>query len=116
MEISHLASKINVIKSDTNMTESIQKKISEISINGLPKLVRLWQILIKSFEELKYAPNEEQACSSLGAYFNSSKLLIKICHNLTSFGNPFIEISEIFFWIDSVILVSDLITLIFDAK
>ena len=30
LEISHLASKINVIKSDINMTESIQNKISEI--------------------------------------------------------------------------------------
>ena len=71
LEISHLASKINVIKSDTNMTESIQKKISEISTNGLPKLVRLWQILIKSFEELKYAPNEEQA---------GSMAIIKLCY------------------------------------
>ena len=71
METSHLASKINVIKSDTNMTESIQKKISEISTNGLPKLVRLWQILIKSFEELKYAPNEEQA---------GSMAIIKLCY------------------------------------
>ena len=71
LEISHLASKINVIKSDTNMTESIQKKISEISTNGLPKLVRLWQILIKSFEELKYAPNEEQA---------GSMTIIKLCY------------------------------------
>merc|ERR1711991_7279 len=71
LEISHLASKINVIKSDTNMAESIQKKISEISTNGLPKLVRLWQILIKSFEELKYAPNEEQA---------GSMAIIKLCY------------------------------------
>ncbi len=71
LEISHLASKINVIKSDTNMTESIQKKISKISTNGLPKLVRLWQILIKSFEELKYAPNEEQA---------GSMAIIKLCY------------------------------------
>ena len=71
LEISHLASKINVIKSDTNMTESIQKKISEISTNGLPKLVRLWQILIKSIEELKYAPNEEQA---------GSMAIIKLCY------------------------------------
>ena len=71
LEISHLASKINVIKSDTNMNESIQKKISEISTNGLPKLVRLWQILIKSFEELKYAPNEEQA---------GSMAIIKLCY------------------------------------
>ncbi len=71
LEISHLASKINVIESDTNMTESIQKKISEISANGLPKLVRLWQILIKSFEELKYAPNEEQA---------GSMAIIKLCY------------------------------------
>ena len=71
LEITHLASKINVIKSDTNMTESIQKKISEISTNGLPKLVRLWQILIKSFEELKYAPNEEQA---------GSMAIIKLCY------------------------------------
>ena len=53
------------------MTESIQKKISEISTNGLPKLVRLWQILIKSFEELKYAPNEEQA---------GSMAIIKLCY------------------------------------
>ncbi len=71
LEIGHLASKINVIKSDTNMTETIQKKISEISTNGLPKLVRLWQILIKSFEELKYAPNEEQA---------GSMAIIKLCY------------------------------------
>ncbi len=71
LEISHLASKINVIKSDTNMTESIQKKISKFSTNGLPKLVRLWQILIKSIEELKYAPNEEQA---------GSMAVIKLCY------------------------------------
>ena len=71
MEISHLASKINVIESDTNMTEPIQKKISEFSTNGLPKLVRLWQILIKSIEELKYAPNEVQA---------GSMAIIKLCY------------------------------------
>ncbi len=71
LEISHLASKINVIKSDNSKTEPTQKKISEISKNGLPKLVRLWQILIKSFEELKYAPNEQQA---------GSMAIIKLCY------------------------------------
>ncbi len=71
LEINHLASKINVIKSDINMTETIEKKISEISTHGLPKLVRIWQILIKSFEELKYAPNEEQA---------GSMAIIKLCY------------------------------------
>ena len=71
LEICHYASKINVIKTDINMTELMQEKISEISTNGLPKLVRLWQILIKSFKELKYAPNEEQA---------GSMAIIKLCY------------------------------------
>ena len=71
LEINHLASKINVVEKDSNMTESMQKKISEISTNGLPKLLRLWQILIKSFEELKLAPNEEQA---------GSMAIIKLCY------------------------------------
>ncbi len=71
LEICHLASKINVTKSYTNINETMEKKISQISTNGLPKLVRLWQILIKSFEELKYAPNEEQA---------GSMAIIKLCY------------------------------------
>ena len=40
-----------------------QKDILNISSFGLPKLVKAWQILIKSIEELKYAPNEEQSGS-----------------------------------------------------
>ena len=71
LEISHLASRISVIKFDPNITEALQKSISEISSHGLPKLVKLWQILIKSVEELRYAPNEQQA---------GSMAIIKLCY------------------------------------
>ena len=80
LEISHLASRINVIKIDTNMTESLHKSISEISSHGLPKLVKFWQILIKSVEELRYAPNEQQA---------GSMAIIKLC-----FGSQMPDPSE----------------------
>ena len=70
LEVCHLASKLNVIKVDTNIPETIQKDILHISSFGLPKLVKAWQILIKSIEELKYAPNEEQS---------GSMAIIKLC-------------------------------------
>jgi len=59
-----------VIKVDTNIPEPIQKDILNIASFGLPKLVKAWQILIKSIEELRYAPNEEQS---------SSMTIIKLC-------------------------------------
>ena len=71
MEISHLASRISVIKFDPNITEALQVSISKISSYGLPKIVKFWQILIKSVEELRYAPNEQQA---------GSMAIIKLCY------------------------------------
>ena len=70
LEVCHLASKLNVIKVDASIPETIQKDILNISSFGLPKLVKAWQILIKSIEELKYAPNEEQS---------GSMTIIKLC-------------------------------------
>ena len=70
LEVCHLASKLNVIKVDTNIPETIQKDILNIASFGLPKLVKAWQILIKSIEELRYAPNEEQS---------GSMTIIKLC-------------------------------------
>jgi DNA polymerase III subunit gamma/tau len=70
LEVCHLASKLNVIKVDKNIPELIQKDILNISSFGLPKLVKAWQILIKSIEELRYAPNEEQS---------GSMTIIKLC-------------------------------------
>ena len=70
LEVCHLASKLNVIKVDTNIPEPIQKDILNIASFGLPKLVKAWQILIKSIEELRYAPNEEQS---------GSMTIIKLC-------------------------------------
>ena len=71
LEICHLASKINVIKSDPFIPEANQKKIENISNYGLPKLVKLWQVLIKSIEELRYAPNQEQS---------GSMTILKLCY------------------------------------
>ena len=71
LEISHLASRVNIIKFDPNITESLQESISKISSHGLPKIVKFWQILIKSVEELRYAPNEQQA---------GSMAIIKLCY------------------------------------
>ncbi len=71
LEISHLASRINIIKFDPNITETLQLSISQISSHGLPKIVKFWQILIKSVEELRYAPNEQQA---------GSMAIIKLCY------------------------------------
>ena len=45
--------------------------VSKISSHGLPKIVKFWQILIKSVEELRYAPNEQQA---------GSMAIIKLCY------------------------------------
>ena len=55
-------------------------------------------------------------CSSFGAYFNSSILLIKICQALTSLGRPNDEIFKISFWIVSGMLASTLITFNLEAK
>ena len=71
LEICHLASKINVIKSDPFIPEANQKKTENISNYGLPKLVKLWQVLIKSIEELRYAPNQEQS---------GSMTILKLCY------------------------------------
>tara|TARA_B110000902_G_scaffold116398_1_gene136532 strand:- start:226 stop:1824 length:1599 start_codon:yes stop_codon:yes gene_type:complete len=70
LEVCHYASKINIIKVDESLSESFQKKIYDISQYGLPKLVRLWQVLIKGVEELRYAPSESQT---------GSMIIIKLC-------------------------------------
>ena len=71
LEVCHYASKLNVIKVDNSLSESFQKTILNLSSYGLPKLVRLWQILIKGIEELRYAPSEYQA---------GSMIIIKLCY------------------------------------
>ncbi len=71
LEISHLASRVSIIKFDPNITEALQVSVSKISSHGLPKIVKFWQILIKSVEELRYAPNEQQA---------GSMAIIKLCY------------------------------------
>jgi len=71
LEICHLASKMNVIKDEINKDDSYQERISNIAKNNLTKLVNFWQILIKSIEEIRYAPNQEQA---------GSMAIIKLCY------------------------------------
>ena len=71
LEVSHYASKLNVIKVDDSLSEAFQEKIQNIASYGLPKIVRLWQILIKGIEELRYAPSENQA---------GSMIIIKLCY------------------------------------
>ena len=71
LEVCHHASKLNVIKADNSLSEAFQEKIQNIASYGLPKIVRLWQILIKGIEELRYAPSESQA---------GSMIIIKLCY------------------------------------
>ena len=71
LEICHIASKMNVIKEEINQDDSYQERISNIAKNNLTKLVNFWQILIKSIEEIRYAPNQEQA---------GSMAIIKLCY------------------------------------
>ena len=78
LEVCHHASKLNIIKVDDSLSESLQKNIQNISQYGLPKLVKLWQILIKGIEELRYAPSESQA---------GSMIIIKLCY-ATSLPDP----------------------------
>ena len=78
LEVCHHASKLNIIKVDDSLSESLQKNIQNISQYGLPKLVKLWQILIKGIEELRYAPSETQA---------GSMIIIKLCY-ATSLPDP----------------------------
>jgi DNA polymerase III gamma/tau subunit len=62
---------MNVIKEEINKDDSYQERISNIAKNNLTKLVNFWQILIKSIEEIRYAPNQEQA---------GSMAIIKLCY------------------------------------
>ena len=78
LEICHYASKINILKIDESLSESFQKNIQKISEYGLPKLVRIWQILIKGIEELRYASSETQV---------GSMIIIKLCY-ATSLPDP----------------------------
>ena len=78
LEVCHHASKLNIIKVDKNLSESMQKNIYKISQYGLSKLVRLWQILMKGIEELRYAPSESQV---------GSMIIIKLCY-ATSLPDP----------------------------
>ena len=71
LEICHLASKMNVIKEEVSENDHFQKRISNLATNNLTKLVNFWQILIKSIEEIRYAPNQEQA---------GSMAIIKLCY------------------------------------
>ena len=48
-----------------------KKRISNLATNNLTKLVNFWQILIKSIEEIRYAPNQDQA---------GSMAIIKLCY------------------------------------
>ena len=78
LEVCHHASKLNIIKFDDSLSESLQKDILNISQYGLPKLVRLWQVLIKGIEEFRYAPSETQV---------GSMIIIKLCY-ATSLPDP----------------------------
>ena len=71
LEICHSASKLNVTKGKINSNDFFEEQISKISCNDLSKLVNFWQILIKSTEEIRYAPNQEQA---------GSMTIIKLCY------------------------------------
>ena len=71
LEICHLASKMNVIKEEVSENDHFQKRISNLATNNLTKLVNFWQILIKSIEEIRYAPNQDQA---------GSMAIIKLCY------------------------------------
>ena len=71
LEICHLASKMNVIKEEASENDHFQKRISNLATNNLTKLVNFWQILIKSIEEIRYAPNQDQA---------GSMAIIKLCY------------------------------------
>ena len=71
LEICHLASKMNVIKEDISDNDHFQKRIYNLATNNLTKLVNFWQILIKSIEEIRYAPNQDQA---------GSMAIIKLCY------------------------------------
>ena len=71
LEICHLASKMNVIKEVPERDDLFEEKISKLATNNLTKLVNFWQILIKSIEEIRYAPNQEQA---------GSMAIIKLCY------------------------------------
>ena len=71
LEICHLASKMNVIKEEVSENDHFQKRISNLATNNLTKLVNFWQILIKSVEEIRYAPNQDQA---------GSMAIIKLCY------------------------------------
>ena len=71
LEICHLASKMNVIKEEVSENDHFQKRISNLATNNLTKLVNFWQILIKSIEEIRYAPNQDQA---------GSMVIIKLCY------------------------------------
>ena len=88
LEICHLASKMNVIKEEISEDDHFQKRISNLATNNLTKLVNFWQILIKSIEEIRYAPNQDQA---------GSMAIIKLCYGallpdpstlLKKFSNP----------------------------
>ena len=71
LEICHLASKMNVIKEDISDNDHFQKRIYNLAADNLTKLVNFWQILIKSIEEIRYAPNQDQA---------GSMAIIKLCY------------------------------------
>ena len=71
LEICHLASKMNVIKEEVSDNDHFQKRIYNLATNNLAKLVNFWQILIKSIEEIRYAPNQDQA---------GSMAIIKLCY------------------------------------
>ena len=71
LEICHLASKMNVIKEEISDNDHFQKRIYNLAANNLTKLVNFWQILIKSIEEIRYAPNQDQA---------GSMAIIKLCY------------------------------------
>jgi len=62
---------MNVIKEVPERDDLFEEKISKLATNNLTKLVNFWQILIKSIEEIRYAPNQEQA---------GSMAIIKLCY------------------------------------
>ena len=48
-----------------------KREFLNLASNNLTKLVKFWQILIKSIEEIRYAPNQDQA---------GSMAIIKLCY------------------------------------
>ena len=62
---------MNVIKEDISDNDHFQKRIYNLAADNLTKLVNFWQILIKSIEEIRYAPNQDQA---------GSMAIIKLCY------------------------------------